>query len=97
MQMTFIYVVLGFPLDNVKELLLLNKVNESKIHFERFIAAEKTDNDSNNNKDIMSNVTVCVDGDDFEFTLHQKDNISDAAMEHGADVPYSCKGAVCCT
>ncbi len=88
----------GDLIDNVKELLLLNKVNESKIHFERFTAAEKTDNDSNNNKDIMSNVTVCVDGDDFEFTLSSKGQyILDAAMEHGADVPYSCKGAVCCT
>ena len=88
----------GDLIDNVKELLLLNKVNESKIHFERFTAAEKTDNDSNNNEDIMSNVTVCVDGDDFEFTLSSKGQyILDAAMEHGADVPYSCKGAVCCT
>ena len=23
--------------------------------------------------------------------------ILDAAMEHGADVPFSCKGAVCCS
>lgn len=88
----------GDLIDNVKELLLLNKVNESKIHFERFTAVEKGDNDSKTDTDIISNVTVCVDGDDFEFTLSSKGQyILDAAMEQGADVPYSCKGAVCCT
>ena len=41
---------------------------------------------------------VSVDGEDFEFTLSNKgQTILDAAMEHGADVPFSCKGAVCCT
>ena len=88
----------GDLIDNVKELLLLNNVNESKIHFERFTASEKADNVSTKDNDILSNVTVCVDGDDFEFTLSSKGQyILDAAMEHGADVPYSCKGAVCCT
>lgn len=88
----------GDLIDNVKELLLLNKVNESKIHFERFTAVEKVNNDSKTDTDIISNVTVCVDGDDFEFTLSSKGQyILDAAMEQGADVPYSCKGAVCCT
>tara|TARA_B100000925_G_C22008598_1_gene474946 strand:+ start:2594 stop:3625 length:1032 start_codon:yes stop_codon:yes gene_type:complete len=88
----------GDLIDNVKELLLLNQINESKIHFERFTAAEKENNETDSEADIMSNVTVCVDGDDFEFTLSSKGQyILDAAMEHGADVPYSCKGAVCCT
>ena len=88
----------GDLIDNVKELLLLNQINESKIHFERFTAAEKENNETDSEADIMSNVTVCVDGDDFEFTLSSKGQyILDAAMQYGADVPYSCKGAVCCT
>ena len=88
----------GDLIDNVKELLLLNQINESKIHFERFTATEKENNETDSEADIMSNVTVCVDGDDFEFTLSSKGQyILDAAMQYGADVPYSCKGAVCCT
>ena len=46
----------------------------------------------------VQSVMVSVDGEDFEFTLSNKgQTILDAAMEQGADVPFSCKGAVCCT
>ena len=41
---------------------------------------------------------VIVDGDEFEYTLSSEgDSILDSAIEQGADVPFSCKGAVCCT
>ncbi len=87
----------GEMIDNAQELLLLNNINSSKIHFERFIALKK-EVDTVGDKDIVSNVIVCVDGEDFEFTLSNTGKtILDAAMENGADVPFSCKGAVCCT
>ena len=39
-----------------------------------------------------------MDGDEFDYTLSSKgDTILDSAMDEGADVPFSCKGAVCCT
>ena len=88
----------GELIDNAKELLLLNNINQSKIQFERFSAVEQESSFIDNSNEIFSNVTVCVDGDDFEFTLSNKgQTILDAAMELGADVPFSCKGAVCCT
>ena len=41
---------------------------------------------------------VSIDGEDFEFRLsNQGQSILDAAMDAGADVPFSCKGGVCCT
>ena len=87
----------GELIDNSEELLLLNNINKSKIHFERF-SAVKEDSQSLDSKELISNVVISVDGDDFEFTLSNKgQTILDAAMEHGADVPFSCKGAVCCT
>lgn len=87
----------GEVIDNTNELLLLNQVNQSHIHFERFTAVKKEDGISDA-AEIISNVRVCVDGEDFQFTLSNKgQTILDAAMKHGADVPFSCKGAVCCT
>ena len=87
----------GQLIDNSQELLLLNNVNQAKIHFERF-NADKEEKELSNVDEVMSNLLVSVDGDDFEFQLSNKgQTILDAAMEHGADVPFSCKGAVCCT
>ncbi len=83
--------------DSLKEL----GVNENKIHFELFTApAQKDDVAEKPESDFSgeSQVTVIMDGDEFEFSLKSEgDFILDAAMGVGADVPFSCKGAVCCT
>lgn len=45
-----------------------------------------------------SKITVKLDGRSFDFDLSYKsDNILDAALQQGADLPYACKGGVCCT
>ena len=46
----------------------------------------------------MSEVTVRRDGRSSRFSLAADgENILDAAMAAGVDVPYSCKGGVCAT
>jgi len=77
-------------------------VNENKIHFELFTAPTKQEESSTEKQSSGfegdSQVTVIMDGDEFDFTLNSKgDFILDAAMDAGADAPFSCKGAVCCT
>ncbi|NKI18647.1 2Fe-2S iron-sulfur cluster binding domain-containing protein [Spongiibacter sp. KMU-166] len=46
----------------------------------------------------MSEVTVIFDGRGSSFDLSADgENILDAGMSHGMDLPYSCKGGVCST
>ncbi len=46
----------------------------------------------------MSKVTIKLDGSSFDFDLaYGGQTILDAALEQGADLPFACKGGVCCT
>ncbi len=43
-------------------------------------------------------VTVILDGASRQYTLEKtKENILDAALQQGIELPYSCKGGVCST
>jgi len=46
----------------------------------------------------MSKVSITLDGTTFEMDLaYNGDSILDAALKVGADLPFACKGGVCCT
>ncbi|MGB0888205.1 MAG: FAD-binding oxidoreductase [Vicingaceae bacterium] len=82
--------------DSLKEL----GIDENKIHFELFTVPTKRADEKAVESDFEgeSQVTVIMDGDEFEFPLRNDgDFILDASIENGADAPFSCKGAVCCT
>jgi ring-1,2-phenylacetyl-CoA epoxidase subunit PaaE len=46
-----------------------------------------------------SKVTIKLDGRSFDFDLafNSSTSILDAALQQGADLPFACKGGVCCT
>ena len=74
------------------------------IHFELFTTPGEKKVVSNKQlttekeEGFKSNITIKVDGRSFNFDLAYKaDNILDAALQQGADLPYACKGGVCCT
>lgn len=80
-------------------------MDKSRIHFELFTTpgqsqAKKQTAGAVEQKDSgpKSNITVKLDGRSFDFDLgHNGQSILDAALQQGADLPYACKGGVCCT
>jgi len=81
-------------------------IEESRIHYELFFsnpedaarAVEKHHARATQFGGKVSAVSVTIDGRSTTFELTADgENILDAAMDAGLDVPYSCKGGVCAT
>ena len=79
-------------------------VPKERIHIERFgtpPAAPKSSSDSHHlisEQANSSQVSVIIDGKTRQFNVASDGPaILDAALAKGADLPYACKGGVCCT
>ena len=95
---------------SVKDYLQQRGINEKKIHFELFTstsspAKSKTDPSTGpgqkpkTEQGPVSKISIQVDGRSFDFdlALNSETTILDAALKQGADLPYACKGGMCCT
>ena len=88
----------------VKEFLEASGIDQKKIHFELFTTpGQKNSSVVNRESSVVSGgpsskITVKLDGRSFDFDLgFNGENILDAALKQGADLPFACKGGVCCT
>lgn len=88
----------------VRDYLLGKGISQKKIHFELFTtpgqtAVRKTTSSGSRYEGSVSEVTIKLDGRtfDIEIPASSSQNILDAALQQGADLPYACKGGVCCT
>ena len=91
----------------VKDCLIELGLSQSNIHFELFNSSKSIDDVSGYagdksgiesvSKSRISHVEVLVDAESFEFDLSSSgETILDAALAVDADVPFACKGGVCC-
>ncbi len=88
---------------SVKDFLIEKGMDKSAVKFELFntgikkdikkvVAVENLDNKE------LSEITIKVDDRTFDIKLAREGaTILDAALMKGADLPYACKGGVCCT
>ena len=80
-------------------------LDPKKIHFELFtVPGQKTPGKSKEAKQEeketgpKSKIDITLDGRSFSIELgYTGSSILDAALQHGADLPYACKGGVCST
>jgi ring-1,2-phenylacetyl-CoA epoxidase subunit PaaE len=91
----------GPMMDNAKNVLESLGVEKTRIHIEYFTASldasKKTEAIVSGDK-VVSQVTIILDGQETVIELASSGKvILDAALDADLDVPFACKGAVCCT
>lgn len=86
---------------DVKDRMIAHGVAPNHVHFELFTspsAKEPTISQPTNAPKVESNVTIIIDDEHIGLNLSSNGmNILDAGHEAGADLPFACKGGVCCT
>ncbi len=90
-------------IEATEQALLEAGVPADRVHTERFtsgaalaprpIAADTKPADKA--RDVV--LTVILDGKEHELAIGRDERLLDAALEAGLDLPFSCKGGVCCT
>ncbi len=90
----------GAMIDDVESALIDCGLAQQHIHIERFGIPDDsaTAHRPDPGDAPRARVTIIMDGVRREFDFHQHDpSLLDAAVAAGIDLPYSCKGGMCCT
>lgn len=86
----------------IQDALLDLNVDKSKVHIELFTSpvgklGTGTGSKKESFEKVKCKITIQIDGVKMDFDYNSNDSILDAAAKKGADLPYACKGGVCCT
>jgi ring-1,2-phenylacetyl-CoA epoxidase subunit PaaE len=93
-------------IDATERALLAAGLPGERVHTERFFASgsqvapkAKAPNDAANAppEAATNQLEVVLDGKTHHLHMAAEDHVLDAALSAGLDLPYSCKGGVCCT
>lgn len=89
----------GAMIDDVEAALLAGGVPAGHVHVERFGVPAAAPVQRTQPGDVaQARVTVIADGARRELPFREGDaSILDAALRAGVNLPYSCKGGMCCT
>ena len=89
---------------NSKAFLEKNGLSSKQIHIELFTSTKATANRKKTpadhaRKKVCSHVTIKLDGREVTIEIPLQDDVTilDAALAQGADLPFACKGGMCCT
>ncbi|MES1220957.1 MAG: 1,2-phenylacetyl-CoA epoxidase subunit PaaE [Bacteroidota bacterium] len=89
----------------IKNFLQQQGISEKKVHFELFTSSGQKKKpgvrspESEVENGPASKITIKSDGRsiDFDLPLNSDISILDAALKQGADLPFACKGGMCCS
>ncbi|MBI1782995.1 MAG: phenylacetate-CoA oxygenase/reductase subunit PaaK [Sphingobacteriales bacterium] len=89
----------------IKDFLEAGGADKKKIHFELFTTQGQKQPTTKNQPvatvapSASCNIIIKLDGRSITFNqpLNSETTILDAALKQGADLPYACKGGMCCT
>ncbi|MEY3398764.1 MAG: hypothetical protein RL220_1358 [Bacteroidota bacterium] len=91
-------------IESCRDYLLSQGIDEAKVHFELFLApnqataARKEQAVSSQAPAGTTSVKVIFDGQETNFDMERNGlSVLEAAQRHGLDIPFSCKGGMCCT
>lgn len=91
---------------SAKDSFIAKGINEKNIHFELFTSptqvanaiSHKSHSQAQGDNKAKSAVSVKIDGITYQLELpYDGETVLDAALKTGADLPFACKGGVCCT
>jgi ring-1,2-phenylacetyl-CoA epoxidase subunit PaaE len=90
-------------IETSRDFLLAHGLGKKKIHLELFHAGipgtPAASSSAIANTTVNSKVQLRIDGREIllEIPLQDNQTILDAALQQGADLPFACKGGMCCT
>ncbi len=84
----------------IRMLLLERGIERKKIHVELFTMGLSVPQQPRQKQEegFVAQIKIILDTNTFEFPLLSSgDSLLEAALKAGAELPFSCKGGVCCT
>lgn len=71
-----------------------HSIPDNRVKFELFSTSIK-ESKTDTALDGHTKITVLVDDEETTFEMSQKQSLLEAALKHGIDAPYSCRGGIC--